>query len=531
MNRVMVYTTEAAVFLALFALAGFLSAPFRRSLREEHSVTGVVPCLGILVGRVARPLMTLLLTWLFTKAVALCPICTRWVCTPAPHYLAWNLFWASALGLAVIEAIAVILFRLRAKPFPVPDLMRNIIRSVMLFVVFFAVLNGTLGVNVAPLLGASALLTAVIGFALQGVLGNLLAGMSLHVVRSVVPSDWVAIDGIEGEVVETNWRETRLRTVAGHVMIIPNSRVASAVIHNMTQPTPRRRHQIDLRAGYEHPPGVVTQELVEAARSVPGVLEEPPPSAFAVGFRDFGIEYRLRFWSDRYYDRTSLEGDVTGMIWYRFDRRGIQIPFPVSAELLGKTGVGALFHEKPADVPAIAQNLRRSELFSKLLTDEKGQPLLQEREIESVAQAVRKLLYTRGESIFRQGEEGESCYVVLRGRLKGRMEHSDTTHVTEFELGAGALFGEMSLMTGMPRTATISAIEEVEVLEISAEAFRRILSMKADIPEHLAGLVAERSKQNAAALQRLKEIAGTNAGDALRRESILNRFLHLLGRR
>jgi len=111
------------------------------------------------------------------------------------------------------------------------------------------------------------------------------------------------------------------------------------------------------------------------------------------------------------------------------------------------------------------------------------------------------------------------------------MEHSDTTHVTEFELGAGALFGEMSLMTGMPRTATISAIEEVEVLEISAEAFRRILSMKADIPEHLAGLVAERSKQNAAALQRLKEIAGANAGDALRRESILNRFLHLLGRR
>ena len=225
-------------------------------------------------------------------------------------------------------------YRLRGKLLPVPDLLRHIIRGALLIAAAFAVLHLKLGINIAPLLGASALVTAVVGFALQGVLGNLLAG---HVAARRPlrrPGDWVAIGDIEGEVIQTNWRETRLRTIGGHIMVVPNSTVASATIHNMSRPTPLRRHRINVGASYSDAPGDVIDALVESALAVPEVLREPAPSAYLVEYKDFGINYALRFWTNRYYDRTPVEGDVMRMIWYQFKRRGIEIPFPMSDKLL-----------------------------------------------------------------------------------------------------------------------------------------------------------------------------------------------------
>lgn len=198
----------------------------------------------------------------------------------AGYLRAWILVWLAAFGFAFLEALVVLLYRFLRRPMPLPELLRNILRSVLVVSVFFAVLKYNLGINIGTLLASTALITAVVGFALQGVLSNLMSGMSMHLVRSVFPGDWISVDETtEGEVIETNWRETRLRTIAGHIMIIPNSRMAGAIVHNMTQPTPRRRHSIMVRAGYSDPPGEVFQALVDAAKNVPGIIYDPEPSA------------------------------------------------------------------------------------------------------------------------------------------------------------------------------------------------------------------------------------------------------------
>ena len=191
-----------------------------------------------------------------------------------------------------------------------------------------------LDIDISPLLASTALVTAVVGFALQGVLSNLLAGMSLHLTRSVLPSDWVSIGDVEGQVLDTNWRETRLRTASGHTMIIPNSTVANATIHNMSWPTPLRRHRLPVGAGYSDTPGDVIDALVQSALNVPEVLRDPPPDAYVTAFQDFGINYVLRFWTHSYHKRQRIEGHVARMIWYQFKRRGIEIPFPMSDRLL-----------------------------------------------------------------------------------------------------------------------------------------------------------------------------------------------------
>ena len=108
------------------------------------------------------------------------------------------------------------------------------------------------------------------------------------------------------------------------------------------------------------------------------------------------------------------------------------------------------------------------------------------------------------------------------------MEFQDATPPTEFDLPNGALCGEMSLVTGLPRAATLTAPEEVELLEISQEAFTRLLGLRPEIPEKLAQLVDERATQNAQNYDRLKAMGGASA-NALKRDTLLQRFKRLLG--
>ena len=93
-----------------------------------------------------------------------------------------------------------------------------------------------MNINLSPILGASAILTMVLGLALQGVLGNILSGVSLHFARSINRGDWVSIGSHEGIVVDTNWRETRILDRASNIIVLPNTVVASERIINYAQP-------------------------------------------------------------------------------------------------------------------------------------------------------------------------------------------------------------------------------------------------------------------------------------------------------
>lgn len=518
---------EGVVLLGLYLLAVVLTSGWRR--RAGAGEQDETPSWRILL---LRPLIVLVATHVLLWLMKRNGEALAWLQGHPKHMSAWLTFWVVVLVLGAIELIVLHAGRLAGRAFRVPRLMRNIIRGLALLLAAFAVLKYQLGVNISPLLASTALVTAVVGFALQGVLGNLLGGMSLHVVGSVMPGDWVAIGETEGEVIETNWRETRLRTVAGHVMVIPNSTVASSVVHNMTRPTPLRRHAVNVGASYSDAPGEVIEALLESARAVPEVLREPASSAYVVEYKDFGINYRLRFWTNKFYDRTAVEGDVMRMIWYQFKRRGIEIPFPMSDKLLNDF-MAVVYRQRRMppereEVRDTARDLLHSDFVGKLLVDENGQSLLSETDLAGIAPSIRRVQFTAGETIFRQGEPGESCYVLVSGTVRGRVEYSDLRQANEFDLGPGALFGEMSLVTGLPRTATLVSPGETELLVISREAFAGLLAVRKEIPEALARIVAHRAEANVVALERLKSLGQVNVAESLKRENILSRFLRLL---
>ena len=534
MNSILPWAVELLIFAAIYLLASAVTWPLRLRCRDEDVLTlRAAGCLRHVFAHMSRSLAVIILTLVGLDGCSRANLTGPLV--PVEYHIdAWLRFWEFVLLIAFVEGLAVVVYRAFKKPFPVPDLLLSIIRGVLVVVAFLAVLHFQLGINISPVLGASALVTAVVGFALQGVLGNLLAGMSLHVVRSVVPGDWVAIGEIEGEVIQTNWRETRLRTIAGHIIVIPNSTVASATIHNMSRPTPLRRQRIFVGASYSDAPADVIDALVQSALAVPEVLREPAPSAYLVEYKDFGINYALRFWTNQYHNRLPVEGDVMRMIWYQFKRRGIEIPFPMSDKLLNDL-VEVIDHQRrqppeESEVQRTAADLQRSDFVSRLLVDEKGASLLQESDLADLARSIRRIRFTKGETIFRQGEPGETCYVVVRGRARGRVEYQDVSQANEFDLGPDSLFGEMSLVTGLPRTATVCANEEVELLEISKDTFTLLLGMREDIPQVLAKLVAERAEHNKTTLDQLKSLEASSVDESIKSASILKRFLRMLGR-
>jgi len=531
--------------IVVFIIASIATARIRHWAKEEE-VEGrsfAVSCLRFVAARIARPiaviaiaeLIILLARLLFPDAVRTfldVPVSDD-VKPRISHIHAWRMFWGFVLLINSVHAALLLTFHIRKKAFPVPDLLRNIIRGAGVLVVFFAILKFELGLEISALLASTAILSAVIGFALQGVLSNLLAGMSLHIVRSVMPQDVVSISGIDGRIIEANWRETRIRTLTGNIVSIPNSVVASSVVQNISRYEGQRRLTITVHASYADAPGDVIQALVASTADIPDVLPNPAPDAIVTEYKDFGIAYTLRYWIVKLSERWRIEAEILRRIWYEFKRRGIEIPFPASDKVV-KDALSSLSRERRApsdgeEVRRLASDLFESPFVRHLLTDQTGKPLVGPEEIGAIAHLTRRVRYTSGERIFRQGDPGESCYVVLRGRVKGRIDYEGMPEPHEFEHGPGALIGEMSIVTGLPRTATIWADGEAHLLEIPKEAFQRLLVLREEIPRELAHLVAERAAQNTAAYEKLKAVGIKTITETLRRENILQRFLRMIG--
>lgn len=528
---VMPYIQDVTWAAVLLLAAYIVTMPLRRRFAHAHTEGVEVPprTLRQFVGVVlCYPAFSVLL---LVPSVAVITGLYEGQVAWTKYHQAWLLFWAIYGLVRLVEGIFAEGFVQWGKPCPLTRFNRGLLRLAVMLGVAFLIIKYQLEFNISVLLTSTAIVTGVIGFAMQGVLGNLLAGMSLHASRSMAVGDWVDIEGDIAKVILVNWRETRFRTMGGHMIIVPNGKLADQTVRNYSSPTRLRRHEVAVAASYGDVPADVIAALLEAAQDVPQVERRPAPDAYITGFKDFCIEYVLRFWSTQYEMRTAIEGQVMQMIWYKFMRRGIEIPFPMSGRLLGNflEAVHAQKFEMPLarDIESIVDDLLRSNFGRKLMADAEGICLLSREELKVVARQVKRTRFTRGECLMRQNDTGELFYVLVQGTVHGSIENTDRAKPVEFDLSSGALFGEMSLLTGLPRSATMIAATDCELLEFDRIAFTCLLSLREEIPQVLSDLAAARAAQNAESLDRLK--ASAVVPPDLARDGILHRLKRMLG--
>jgi small-conductance mechanosensitive channel len=198
-----------------------------------------------------------------------------------------------------------------------------------------------LNVDITPLLttlGVAGLATAL---ALQDTLANFFAGLYILADRPLKPGDYVKLDsGAEGYVVEVGWRNTKLRQLPNNLIIVPNQKVAQAIITNYHLPETRMSVLIPVSVSYsadpDHVERVLLEEAAQVANEIEGMLTDPPPVVrFIPGFGDSALQFTLICQVREFVDQYLVQHELRKRILRRFRAEGIEIPFPQRTLHLG----------------------------------------------------------------------------------------------------------------------------------------------------------------------------------------------------
>jgi small-conductance mechanosensitive channel/CRP-like cAMP-binding protein len=341
------------------------------------------------------------------------------------------------------------------------------------------------GVKPVELFAGSALLTAVIGLSLRDTLGNLFAGLAIEAQQPFDVGDWIQFnqDATQiGRVVEINWRATKVQTTDGVEIVVPNAFLATAPIINFSRPERRTRRQITVHAPYDVPPQRVHRIILTALVDIPGVLAEPKPSVLTLGFDDRGVQYAVRFYLEDFANRGRIESAVRDRVWYALGRQGIDIPVPPRTVRLHKVGQGASTRREERRVAQQERALRCVDFFERLPEDARLQ----------LAGLAQTRLYAEQEIIIQQGDLGDELFIIEYGEVAVTLGRPGEPPVEVARLGPGDFFGEMSLLTGAARSATVRAVRECEVLVVGKSACARILQESPELAEQFAQVVSRR---------------------------------------
>ncbi|HUR33314.1 MAG TPA: mechanosensitive ion channel family protein [Vicinamibacterales bacterium] len=326
------------------------------------------------------------------------------------------------------------------------------------------------------ILAATAVSAVVLGLALQDTLGNFFAGLAIQIEKPFSVGHWVSIRGADGMVSEITWRATKMRTKAGNFVIVPNSVLSKDTIVNYSEPTLDTRLELELGVSYDVAPNRVKSTILHAIKDQPLISGVVAPEVLIVNFNDSSITYRIRVWTTDFGADDRLRDRIRSAVYYAFRRSDIVIPYPIRTVIMKEAAAFG------PDAAATEVALRKVSIFASLPDEQRAQ----------IAAASHRGLYAAGEAIVRQGEPGGSMFVVLSGEAAVLLEPADREVA---RIPAGGFFGEMSLLTGASRNATVRTTVDSEMLEITADGFRQFVLANPAAVEQMGVAVANRQAE------------------------------------
>ncbi len=416
-----------------------------------------------------------------------------------PYYFAL-LYLAIA---TVLIQLAVFLFfeifLLRSKHYQTPTLLKEIANVVLFTFAVILIIQDTLKIQVATVLATSAIITVVLGLALQETLGNLFAGLALHLDPPYHPGDWVHAGEIVGRVEEVTWRATKLRTTNNDLIVIPNGQLAKEKVTNHSFPAIPHATRVNVPVSYHVPPNKVAHVVREVLATVDNVTMEPPPEIRVNAYHDFSIDYQIKFF---YKDFGIIEPTLAAIrkaLWYYFRRNEIEIPFPIRNVYLHERDEMLAIKERR--LLHLADSLRKVYLFAPL--DDEERRLIAERLVE--------MHFAQGELVIREGDTGDSFFIIEEGEVEVFLTSASGKRKILTTLAEGDFFGEMALLTGERRTASVEAARDARVYSLTKSSFKEVLERKPEILEEISSVLSRRKDQ---LVDRMAESTGAHDPEA-----------------
>lgn len=412
-----------------------------------------------------------------------------------------GLAWLVARLIDVFVWHALLAQRLGA---PVPKLLKDVVA----FAVFVVALTSLLGVvfdlNVTGIWATSGVVTVVVGFAIQSMIADVFSGIALNIDRPFRIGEWITlcprgVEPVTGRVEEVNWRSTRISTTEGNLVVVPNNLIGTSLLTNLSRPRVPSRFELHFCLDFSVPTERALRILSAGVQAADGPLRDPAPSVRVRRCTARGVEYEIRYWLDA--SRVSPPRGrhaVATSVLAHLHHAGITPAYEKQDLYVARM--------PPRDLDTRAHReelLRRVELFADL----------GDAELSFLAQQVEERRIEAGTDIVRQGDAGDSMYLVVEGLLEALVAVPDAGSLLAVgRLEPGAFFGEMSLLTGEKRSATVRAATASVVYEITKHPLDALFATRPVLAEHISRVVAERRLRTAR--RRAEGESGTHADEA-----------------
>lgn len=457
-----IQTQKTLVTIVVFVATYFVSLTLGRLLKRRAGVP-----LGVLFQLFCLTLAFYTAMWFYgVKAdwrnhvgAALFLLSTAFLVALLDRYY-WGLYWE------------------RKRRATIPHFLRQVVALFIYLIALLLVLS--VGYHAEAqlkgILAGSGIAAIVLGFATQDLFGGIIAGIALQINKPYKVGDWLHVHDKYAEVMEINWRSTRFRTNDGIYLDIPNYQIARNPIINLHYPTEVHAMRLRVGADYDVPPNRVKDALHRAAIRAEGVLPDPPVKVFVMDFADSAVIYEIKFSMGNHRAYNDVCDAIRTNIWYEFKRQQITIPFPIRTLHLQRGP------KRISDGRSEARAILRAEALFDCMNDEQLETVLQNSEIHR---------YGRGERLIQEGDPGNSMFVMLRGTAAVTIARNGTS-VRVGAMRQGDCFGEFALLTGEPRTATVRAENDCEVLEIGHPIMAGVLRESPECMNALSALLAKR---------------------------------------
>jgi len=379
------------------------------------------------------------------------------------------------------------------------------------------------GLDLSSIITTSAVITAVIAFSMQDTLGNILGGLMLEFDNAFEIGDWIKVDDVAGKVVDIRWRSTSIETRNWETVVIPNSVLMktkfSVLGKRFGQPELWRRW-VWFNVDYSTPPLRVIDIVEKAIQSadIPLVAKQPPPNCLMMDFDKSAARYAVRYWLTDFASDDPTDSAVRTHIYVALQRAGIRVPVPEQNVHVIKEGEKHDEARRSREISRRIEALRRVDLFRMFSDDE----------LSAAAERLKYAPFAKGDVITRQGAVAHWLYIVTEGEADVVLEVPGQLNRSLGTIQAGSFFGEMGLMTGAPRTATVTAKTGVECYQLDKDAFESILHSRPSIAEEISQILVSRrsaldsvlngiteetrsqAQQSSEILERIKRFFGLN---------------------
>ena len=401
-------------------------------------------------------------------------------------------------GIAVIRMWGLLVFRIvlpRMRAMP-PRIAEDIF-VIIGYVAWGLVRLRYAGLDLGSIVATSAMITAVVAFAMQDTLGNILGGLALQLDNSIEIGDWIKVDDISGRVVDIRWRSTLVETRNWETVVFPNSQLMKnkfMVLGRRTDQPMQWRRWVWFNVSMDTPPNKVIRVVEDAIQQtdIANVAKKPLPNCVLMEMNEKGyMRYAMRYWLTDLAPDDPTDAEVRWHILTALQRAGIKLALDERSIHITKENekYEEMLHHR--EILLRIKTLKQVDLFSQMT----------EEELAALAERLRFSPFAKGEIISREGATAHWLYIVIRGEAEVYLEMPDGGRRVLRDLGKGSFFGEMGLMTGAPRSASVVAKTDMECYRLDKEMFEEILHRRPGIAEEISQVLAVRKAEQNSLIQ------------------------------